>query len=191
MVWEKIVDWLNVLLAEFYSKMLVAALILLIGIIIGRLVGKLVEKILSELEINRILKKATNIDMALEKVVSKFISYFIYFITVIMALNQLNITTTILQMLSAAVILILIISIVLAVKDFIPNAFAGFYIYRNKFLREGESIRVKGMEGKIIHINLVETKIETKEGDIVYIPNSALTKTEVVKVKGRRRSKRK
>ena len=50
---------------------------------------------------------------------------------------------TILNMLSAAIIIIIIISIFLAIKDFIPNAFSGLFIYRNKFLMEGDARNIK------------------------------------------------
>lgn len=166
-----------------YTKLLVAFIILLIGSIIGKLLGKLTARILHEIELDNILKKASGIEVRLEHLFSIFVTYFVYFITIIMVLNQLNVTTTVLQMLSAAVIIIIIVSVILAIKDFVPNAFAGIYIYRRKLIKEGERIKVKGIEGEVVHINLVETKLETRDGDIVYVPNSAITKTEVVKVK--------
>jgi len=172
-----------------YSGLLVAFIILLIGFIIGKLVGKVTKRILHEIELNNILKKASGIEVKLEQFISVFVTYFIYFITIIMVLNQLNVTTTILQMLSAAIIIVIIVSVILAIKDFVPNAFAGFYIYRRKLIKEGDKIKVKGIQGKIVHINLVETKLETKDGDTVYIPNSAITKTEVLKVKERKKKK--
>jgi len=176
-----IIDYVNNIFSGFYTKILASVVVLLIGIILGKIAGKLLKRILHEVELDVILKKASGIDMGLEKILSGFTTYFIYFIAIIMALNQLNITTTVLQMISGAVIIIIIISIVLAIKDFIPNMFAGIYIYRNRFIKEGETIKVKGIEGKIVKINLVETKIETKGKDVVYIPNSALTKTEIIK----------
>ena len=174
-----------------YSMLLVAFIILLIGSIIGKLVGKLTERILHEIEIDNILKKASGMNVKVEKLIAGFVTYFIYFITIIMVLNQLNVTTTVLQMLSAAVIIIIIVSVILAIKDFVPNAFAGFYIYRRKLIREGDNIKVKGIIGEVVHINLVETKLETKDGDTVYIPNSAITKTEITKMKDGKTSKRK
>ncbi|MBW3000025.1 mechanosensitive ion channel family protein [Candidatus Woesearchaeota archaeon] len=188
---NKSIDFVTLVFAEFYSRILVAVIILLLGFIIGKVAGKIVKKILHELEMNVIIKKATRIDFNLEKVIATFVSYFIYFITIIMVLNQLNITTTVLQMLSAAVIILVIISVLLAIKDFVPNVFAGFYIYRNKFIKKGETIKVKGMEGEVIDITIIETKIETRDGDIVHIPNSALTKTEIIKVKRKPLGKKK
>ncbi len=187
-IFERSVLYLKNLFANLYLEVLAAVIILLVGFILAKLFGRVVQRVLHELEVDKILKTATRIEVKFESWVGTFVTYFVYFITIIMALNQLHITTTVLQMLSAAVIIIFIISVILAIKDFVPNTFAGFYIYRNKFIEEGETIRVKGIEGKIIHINLVETKIETKDGDVVYIPNSVLTKTEVIKIyKGKKK----
>lgn len=168
-----------------YSRLLAAFIILLIGFIIGKLFGKLAGRILHEVEIDSILSRAAGTAIKLEHGISVCITYLIYFVTIIMVLNQLGVTTTVLQMLLGAVIIIIIISIVLAIKDFVPNAFAGLYIYRHKLIKEGERIKVKGIEGIVTHINLIETKLKTKDGDIVYMPNSAITSTEVTKVKKR------
>ncbi len=100
-----------------------------------------------------------------------------------MALSQLGLTTTVLHMISAAVIVIVIISIFLSIKDFVPNFMAGIFIHRKGFVNEGDKIRVKGVEGRIIHLNLVETRIKTKKGDVIYLPNVLLTRNEVVKLK--------
>lgn len=190
-IFERSLIYLKDLFASLYLDILAAIIILLVGFILAKLFGKVIQRVLHEIEVDNILKKATRIDVKFESWAGTFVTYFMYFITIIMALNQLNITTTVLQMLSGAVIIIFIISVVLAIKDFVPNTFAGFYIYRNKFIEEGETIRVKGIEGKVIHINLVETKIETKDGDVVYIPNSVLTKTEVIKVFQGKKAKKK
>ncbi len=190
-IFEQPLLYIKDLFANLYLDVIAAVIILLVGFILAKLFGKVVQRVLHEIEVDKILKTATRIDVKFEGWVGTFVTYFVYFTTIIMALNQLHITTTVLQMLSAAVIIIFIISVILAIKDFVPNTFAGFYIYRNKFIEEGETIRVKGIEGKVIHINLVETKIETKDGDVVYIPNSVLTKTEVIKIyKGRKKEEK-
>ena len=43
------------------------------------------------------------------------------------------------------------------------------------------------MQGKIIEISLLETKIETKSGDVIFIPNSVLNKTEITYVKAKKK----
>lgn len=166
-----------------YLQYLVNLIILLIGFILGKLIGKIVARILHEVEVDNIIKKASGADVNLERWLSVFVTYLIYFITIIIFLNKLGVATTVLQILFAAIIIVVIASVILATKDFIPNAFAGFYIYRRKLIKEGETVIIRGVRGEVQHINLVETKLMTKEGDTVYIPNSVVTKTGIVKVK--------
>ena len=184
--YEKAVE----VLKPIYLNIIAAFLILFAGIIVGKIFGKLVKKVLHEIELNKITHKATSLKLSIEEFTGGFVQYFVYFITVIMALNQLNVTTTVLSMVGGAVIILIVVSIILAIKDFIPNVFAGFYIYRNKFIKVGEIIKVKGMEGEVKEVNLFETRIETISGDTIYIPNSALTKTEEVKIKSEKIDKK-
>tara|TARA_Y100000031_G_C8148285_1_gene351079 strand:- start:203 stop:802 length:600 start_codon:yes stop_codon:yes gene_type:complete len=180
----------------FYAKILVSIIILLVGFILGKILGKLTNKMFHEIELNNILRRATKVNLQVEQLMGHFVRYFVYFITIVTALSQLGIITTVLQMLSAAVIILIIVGILLGVKDFVPNMFAGFYIYRNKFLEVGEVVQVKGITGTVKDITLVETKLETKSGDVVYIPNGVIIKTEVIKLKtngkkGKKKSKKK
>jgi len=163
---------------QFFVKFIVAVIILLMGIIFGRILGKLTQKFLKEIELNNILKKA-HIHLALEQTISHFVKYFIYFIAAIWALNELGLTTTILNMISGAALIVIIISILLAIKDFIPNAMAGFLIYQRGMLKEGNKILVDGLEGEVKKISILETVIETKNKDKIHIPNSTITKKEL------------
>jgi len=183
-----IIHLIDRLYSSFYANIISAVVILFVGFIIGKIAGKLVFRILHELGIDDIMKKAVGIEKPIEKLASSLAAYFIYFMALIMALNQLRITTTVLQMVVAAAMLLFIISFILAVKDFIPNMFAGIYIFKNRHVAEGEFIKVKGIQGKVTAITLLETKLRTKEGDTVCIPNSLLIKNEVIKVKKGRKT---
>jgi len=169
--------------SSFFTKFVVAVIILLIGFIVGKLIGRLVYKFLHSVELNAQLKKLAGVKVGLEEILEAFTTYFIYFVTIVTVLQQLGLATTVLNMIAGGVIVIIILSTLLGVKDFIPNAVAGFIIQKKGFIKVGEVIKVKGMQGKVVKINLVETKIETEGQDIIFIPNSVLTKTEVIKVK--------
>ncbi len=171
------------LLSGIFTKLVVAVIIVLIGLVAGKLLGKLIHKLLHEIELNNLIKKSAGIKISMEEIISSFVTYFIYFIFIVMALNQLGLTTVVLHMISGAILIIIIISIMLSIKDFMPNMFAGLFIHKKKFIKEGDIIEVDNTKGKIAHINLVETTIETKQGDIVYVPNSLLTKKTIIKVK--------
>jgi small conductance mechanosensitive channel len=177
------INLLPKLLSGLFTKMVVAVIILLIGFVIGKILGKIVKNLLHSIEFNQIIKRATGIRISLEEGISVFVTYFIYFLFIIMALNQLGLTTVVLHMISGAILIIIIISILLSIKDFMPNMFSGLFIHRKRFINVGDVIKVENTEGKVVHINLVETKIETNKGDIIYFPNSLLTKNKVIKLK--------
>jgi len=164
----------NILIANF----LVALIILLVGFIIGKVLGRLLQRVLHEIELNNIIKKITKLKINIEQISGLFLTYFIYFLAIIMALNQLGLTTTVLNMLSAAVLIIIVISIFLSIKDSVPNAIVGFSLLRKENIKEGDYIKTKDFYGKVEKINLTEVQLKTKKGDIIHIPNSILAKEQ-------------
>lgn len=170
------------LFSNLFVSLVAAIVILLIGLVIGRFIGNIVRKILRELEVSKILKEE-GVKFPLEDVLSVGIKYVVYFVAIILALNQVGLTDTVLNIFLGIILVLIVIFIILAFKDFIPNAMAGFFVHQRRDIKEGDQIRVKNIEGKVIDINLIETKVKTKSGDVIYIPNSFLTKNEVKKRK--------
>ncbi len=187
---ESIFSLSNTVISGFLLRFIVAAIIILIGFVIGRMAGKVVQRVLHELELNKLIRMATSLRFTAEEFVGSSVSYIIYFFVIIMALNQLGLTTPILYILSSAVIVIIIVSFLLGLRDFIPNMFAGLSLQKKGFLKVGDNIRFRDMDGKIEYLNLVETRIMTKAGDVIAIPNSLLAKHEIVR-KRRPKTKKK
>lgn len=163
-------------------NLIAALVIVLFGLIAGTLLGKLVKKVLHSFEIDSILAQE-GIAFPLEKSVSSIVRYLVYFIGVVWALNQLGLATAIVEIILAMVLIIFVAVIILGLKDFIPNITAGFFIHSKSNLKPGDKIRVNNIEGEIVEVDLIETKIKTGNGDIILIPNSVLTKNEVEVVK--------
>lgn len=160
------------------------ALTIIVGcLILGKIVGKVLEKFIKKVALNEIIFSSTKIKLNLDKTISTIVSYVIYFFGFVWALDYLGIASTVLNLLSGAVLILALILAFLAFKDFIPNMTAGIFIHAKGFLKEGDRIKLHDIEGKIIYLNLVETRIKTKSGDIIYIPNSRLTRYEVIKKK--------
>ncbi|MBW2997239.1 mechanosensitive ion channel family protein [Candidatus Woesearchaeota archaeon] len=174
-----------------FYKFIVAIVLLLIGFILGKILGRLVYKFLHSFEINENFSKLAGITLKIEEIAETFTTYFIYFVTIVIVLQQIGLVSTILHMIAAGVIILIILSTFLGIKDFIPNAISGFFIQRKNEFKIGQRIKVKGMQGKITEINLLETKIETKSGDIIFIPNSVLSKTEVTYITAKKKRSRK
>jgi small conductance mechanosensitive channel len=160
-------------------KMGFAFLTFFIGFIIGKLVEKFVYKILNEIEFNKLLLDVTGMKIKADSLISSILSYVIYFLSLIAALEQLGIVNTILYIVAATIILIILISFFLAVRDYIPNFMAGIYMYKKENYEEGKFVEINEIKGKIIKIDLLQTKIETKNGDMFFIPNSTVINSNI------------
>ncbi|MBW2996359.1 mechanosensitive ion channel [Candidatus Woesearchaeota archaeon] len=171
--------YLDIIFSQIFTKIIVAIIILLIGFVIARIVGKLLQRFFHEIELNKILEKA-GVKIKLETVLSNIATYFIYFVTIIWALNSMGLTTTILNMVSAAFLVLIIISIILAIKDFVPNLISGLLIHRKNIIKVNDKVKIDNVKGTVKKISLIETEVKTSSGDTIYVPNSTITKKAVL-----------
>ncbi len=160
-------------------KMGLAILIFLIGFIIGNILGKLIYNLLKQIEVNNILKNLTGIKLNLDQLISKAISYAIYFLSLVAALEQMGIANTILYLISGTIILFILISFFITIRDFVPNLVAGFYLYSREKIKEGSKIEINNIKGILEHVDLLQIRIKTKSGDTIYIPNSTVIKSKM------------
>ena len=161
------------------NKIIVAIIIFFVGLIIGRVLGKLVERILREFHVDKTVKDKIGLSTSMQKLVGGIVSYSIYFVFVIIALNYIGITSLLLNILSIIVILVLFISAILSLKDAIPNVLA--YSQVSKNVKEGDTIMVKSVEGKVKDMSMFATIVETKNGDEIRIPNNLFLKETHIK----------
>lgn len=166
-------------LSDILIKLVVAIAIILLGLVFGRFIGNLTKRLLHELEINRVLSEQANVNIPLEEFVSSLVKYLVYLIAVITALSQIGLAGTIFYILVGLILATLLAFIILAVKDFIPNAISGFFLHKKNKFKIGDTIEVNNIKGKVTEMSLLETKIKVKSKDVVFIPNSLLTKSEV------------
>ncbi len=162
-------------------NLIAAIVILIVGLIIGRFISNLTRKILNELEFDRILKEQARIKLPTTELISSIIKYVIYVIAIVLALNQVGLRSFILNIILTIIIVLLIIFMVLSLKDFIPNLVAGLFLHQKRNIQPGDFLQVNNIEGEVLSITLFETRIKSKNNEIVYIPNSLLTKNIVVK----------
>jgi len=160
-------------------------LVILLGLIIANIFNNILRRFLRGFGLNKIIEEQLKKKIKLEEYFTSFIKYVIYLITLIIALDQLGLPTRFLKFIFIVIGLIIIIFTVLAFKDWVPNMIAGFYIYKNNKVKVGDTIKVRDIKGVIKSINLVETKIETSNKEVIFIPNSNLIRYEVVKEVGK------
>ncbi len=171
-------------ITTFFSQrimgLIAAVVVLLLSLIIGRVLERVIIKLLHELDTNKILKKH-GIKAPVEELSGVIIKYLVYIIGVILALNQLGLTRLILNILLFSFLILILAFIILAVKDFIPNVIAGFFIRQKEQIKQNDFIKVNNTEGKVVKVDLIETKIKTRNNDLIFIPNSILIKSRIIK----------
>ena len=176
---DRSLAYLNELASGLVGKLSTSLIILLVGFVLGRLVGRLIGRLLHEIELDNIVQK-TGFKMPVEHTLATLAAYLIYFIAVIMALNELGLTTAALYIIVGGAVVMVIIATALGIKDFIPNMIAGIFIYRRGIIKENQRMIIKNVEGKVKKISIIETELETKNGDIILVPNSLILKSTVI-----------
>ena len=77
-----IIDVAGGFLAGLLNRMILAVVVLLIGFIAGRVLGKMTHRLLHEVSLNKSLKQA-GLNVSLESIVSKLVTYSIYFLAIL------------------------------------------------------------------------------------------------------------
>ncbi|HEY9702919.1 MAG TPA: hypothetical protein V6C58_10760, partial [Allocoleopsis sp.] len=98
-------------------KIIIALLIFFIGFIIGKIVEKLILKFFSIGDLDKYFRKRTGLKISLSTIFASIASYFIYIIAIVMALNHLEIATTIITTIVILLIVILFLFIVFGLND--------------------------------------------------------------------------
>lgn len=174
-------EYVTNLLRPILSKAVVAVVVLLVGFIIGKLAGKTVHWVLRTAEINKRWKELTGMSWRIESFISAMISGAIYFIVIVMALTVLGLSGIIAKIISFGLICLIFISLILALKDFIPNYIDGLRLYKR--IKQKDTIIIENMKGQVEEVTWTDVKIAAENGDILYIPNSLFLKKGFKKVK--------
>jgi small-conductance mechanosensitive channel len=167
-------------------KIFIAVMILLLGFIISKIIEKLLFKILDIVEFDKLIKRFVRYKHP-SKTISIIVSYIINAVSLVMALNKLEITTTIITTIVIVLVTVLVLFVVFGTNDLFANFFAGIIVRIRKNIRVDEFIRIKDskkkIEGKILTIGNLSIRLETESGEIVYIPNMLLFKSVITKVR--------
>ena len=163
--------------SSYFTHIAVGIVILLVGFGLGILAKKLMQKVLSEVELNKIMNKV-GLTYDLETWVSSIIMYLIYLATVIVFLDHFDIGSIVLYLLLGGVLMLIILTFLVGLKDVIPNLIGWIYIQRNSKLKEGHRVEVKEISGIVEKIGYLETEIKTENHDILYVPNSLFLKSK-------------
>src|SRR3989338_400659 len=162
---------------SYFYDITLGVAILFIGFALGIIVRKVVFKVLKGAELNKVVVKI-GIRHDLEKWISSLASFIIYLITIIFFIRYLNITSIVIYLVVGAVLMLLILTFLVGLKDIIPNFVAWVVIQKRELIREGRKIEVREISGVVEKIGYLETEIKTENGDTLYVPNSLFLKSK-------------
>ncbi len=166
----------------YLNKIVIFFLILFIGFLVGKIIGRLVRKILRDIKTDAFVNRTLGWKLSLERTISSLVAGLVYLVSFILALNAVGLTTLVLEIILGVFVLAIVLSFLIALKDIIPNAAAGLTI-RQK-VKEGVKVKMDDAEGKVKEVNLLETIVQTKNGDTIVVPNALFAK-QLIRIKRR------
>ena len=121
----------------YFYTIIVGIVILLIGFGAGILAKKLVFRILKEIELNKIMSRV-GVRYDLEKWVSSIISYVLYLFTIVIFFDQLGITSVVLYLVVGGILMLIILTFLVGLKDFKLNRKLGILTNTLNFFKDKE-----------------------------------------------------
>jgi Conserved TM helix/Mechanosensitive ion channel len=148
----------------------IAAFILLL---VGLLIADVLQKI--------IVAACKSMNISSAKLIGSIVFFFIFIISLIAALGQAGINTTLLEssfsIIIAGVIFAFSLGYGIASKDVLANMISSFYS-KNKF-KEGQVIEIDGVRGEIISVDNTSISIKTTDSKTI-IPLNLLQTKQVI-----------
>ena len=164
-------------LEPVYTNIATAIIIILVGFMIGKLIGILLDKLFFQIQLNEFFSRVLKRKFAnLSRNLSDVVSFIIYAGSLIWALATMEILKFVLLALLYLAILIAIGALMLSLIDLLPNFISGIIIRNRNLIENGKKIRTTGVFGTVEKSGLLHTKIITKKGDVIFIPNQNIYK---------------
>ena len=154
---------------SYMPNLILALLIFIVGVLVAEKLGDFVQGLAEDEKVPRFW------------LLGNLVRYTIYFLVVIMALSQLQISTEVLVIVTGSIFISMGLVVVVGLRDVAPNIVAGMHLLYEHTLNIGDTIKLDDYEGIIEDIGYVKSIIKTKEGEYVVIPNSELMKGIIIK----------
>ena len=150
-----ITAWLSGIV-QYLPNIFAAIVIIFVGIIGGRLLADV------------ILSTTTKAGITYANILSKIIQYAILLITILIAIDQIGIDIILLTIILSTVIAALLLggalSFGLGAKTSVSNILASYYLHDT--YKEGNTVRINNIEGKIVEITTTSVVLDTTDGQV-------------------------
>ncbi len=165
---------------DVLTNIVAGILIIGFGIFAGNILSVVAKKVFQSFEIDRILLDL-GLRFPVEELLAALIKYGLYLVGLLFGLAFLKLDQILLSIVLFSILGLLLLFILLSFRDFIPNFIAGLTIYFKGKLRLGDIVEIDTIEGKVIHMDMLEAKIRTTDGDVVIMPNVLALKGIIIK----------
>ena len=163
---EAIINWFNSLGANFLSKLLPFALIVIVGMIVIRIVMTIIGKTLEK----------SKLEKAAYSLIKSVVRVLLYALLALMAADKLGIDVTGVVALASVASL----ALSLALQNSLTNLIGGFTLLYTKPFVSGDFVEIAGQSGTVKEVGLTYTKLATADNKIASIPNSAVVATQII-----------
>ncbi|WP_296600386.1 mechanosensitive ion channel family protein [Phenylobacterium sp.] len=167
-------------LGSFSMRLVVALLILAVTLWLAKKLGRVAER-----AIGRLPHHHHPADQTLATFVSTLVKYVVVAIGLVAVLQQLGVqATSVLAVLGAASL-----AIGLALQGTLSNVAAGVMILLLRPYRAGDRVELNGRQGKVVGMDLFNTKLLDYDGLTLFLPNGKVFGEMIVNISqsGRRR----
>ena len=148
------------------GKIVSAILTLLVCLVAMRIVQKVLNRLLAHSHLNDRVKKYF----------LSAVRLILYILTAIIVISSLGIDMSSL----VALLSVCSLGVTLAAEDILGNVAGGLVILSSSPFSIGDLIEVNGTIGTVEQINLNHTKLVTADGQLVLLPNKALSSSKMV-----------
>jgi len=151
-------EWTRNVAGDFGQRLIVAALIILVGLFIARIISNWVERWLMN----------SKVDDTLSIFLSRLVRFSLYAVLVVTALTALGVPTTSLIAIVGGASL----AIGLALQDSLSNIASGVLIIFLRPYAVGDFVEISEQKGTVTEVGFFHTHIRTPDFKLLLIPNS-------------------
>lgn len=163
--WDKLLDklgnWIDVVVLNL-PNLIIAIIVFILFYWLSKTLGKLIEK-----QLKKVLKQAS-----IRELVANITSIVILAVGLFIALGIMHLDEVLTSLLAGAGVLGLAIG--LALQGTLSNAFSGIFLAVKDVINVGDWVESNGYSGKVIEINLRNSKIKEADNNIVILPNKLI-----------------
>lgn len=161
--------WINsnqIILIEYIFNFILSLIILFVGYFFSKIVSQTIKKFMQK----------RHVDIIIADFLCSIIKYSIIIFTIITSLGCVGIqTTSIIAIIGAAGL-----AIGLSLQGSLSNFAAGVLLVILRYFRTGDYVNICGIYGRIQTVQIFATKLKTKDGKIVIIPNNKIISSNII-----------